>query len=192
MSIRMISQIIVSIVLISVAIVTTITSGLIMTRFLSSYKPHNIIIVRIGEPTIDVIPTSQGIHIHVSHKLMNLGDEISIFALYTQILLKGTTGKSILLSCRYVAPGSLLLNSQYPLSLPPTDMPTDIPVLLPGEVISITSVCSINRTDIINLFTSSWSSDLVEANTYYLYSRIFYIQYYKVVGVGYASDIILY
>ncbi|MEM1842468.1 MAG: hypothetical protein QXL19_08845 [Ignisphaera sp.] len=192
MAIRMISQIIVSIVLISVVIVVTISSGLIMNRFLSNYKPRNIIIVRVGEASIDVIPTSQEIYIHVSQKIMNLGDEISILALHTQILLKGITGRSMLLSCRYIAPGLLMINPQYPLSLPLTDIPIDIPVLLPGEIVSITSVCSINKTDIINLFTSSWSSDLVEANTYYLYSRIHYIHYYKEVGVGYASDIILY
>jgi len=151
--VRLVSQIVVSMVLLSVAVVAAVSSGVTMTRTLSSYRPSNPVLMRIDAPSIDVFCDPQTVNLKVSFKVLYLGDtDITIVGGLTYILLKGTTGRSTMLSCVFTVPRTLA----------------------PGTVATVSSTCTISRTELVNLFSSSWTGDIVKANTYYLYSKIYY------------------
>ncbi|MEM4584000.1 MAG: hypothetical protein QW611_03405 [Ignisphaera sp.] len=154
MAIRLISQIVVSLVLLSVVVVAAISSGLTMTRTLSSYRLPNLVYMRVDTPSVDVFYNQQDVVLKISFKVMYLGDtDTSIVGVVTYVLLKGTTGRSMILQCPYV----------------------DLKTLAPGSVAILTPTCRISRSDLVNLFSSSWTGDIVKMNTYYLYSKVYYI-----------------
>ncbi|MEM1693959.1 MAG: hypothetical protein QW456_07120 [Ignisphaera sp.] len=150
MPVRLVSQIVVSIVLLSVAVATAVSSGMMLTRVLSSYRSTGPVLVRIDNPSIDLSAPSR---LRVTFKMLNLGDtSVTIVGIVTNILIKGTTGRSMIKVCS--SPSGK--------------------ILAPGAVETVTVVCEISTAELVDLFSSSWTGDMIKANTYYLYTKIYY------------------
>lgn len=150
---RIISQIVVSIVLLSVAAVMTATSGSMLMRTLSSYRPTSSMVVRVGSPSLDLSTVSSD-ELIASVKVLNMGSTpVQIANGFMYILLRGTTGRSKIQICP-------MMNT--PLTIPP------------GQIVTITVTCSITQSELRDLFTSSWTGDVVKANSFYLFMRVVY------------------
>jgi archaellum component FlaG (FlaF/FlaG flagellin family) len=150
---KAISQLIVSILLVGVALAAGSILSYVVTETLSTYTPSQIMISRIGDVEVELSRiTTSYYSFDVSTKLVNLGSELyTISSGYITILVKGTTGRGKVYSCS-------VRNSM---------------TLEPGAIQTLKATCIISKSDLQTLFgTQSPPADTVKQSISFLYLNI--------------------
>lgn len=150
---RGISQIVVSLLLLSVAVVVTATTGSTLMRMLSFYRPSSDILVRVGDPSLD-IDVSGGMYylFKVSVNILNMGSiQLQVQDGSVYVLFRGTTGTSRIQTCWL---------SNAPIIIPP------------GSTATVQATCPLTTAQVTELFGSSWTGDIMRRNTYFLFMRL--------------------
>lgn len=150
---RAISQIVVSLLLLSVAVAVTASSGSTIMRMVSSYRPNSNILIRVGEPSLDIdMVTTSFFIFRASVSLLNMGSvPIQVTDGSVYLLIRGTTGRSKVHVCWF----------------------TNVPfVISPGSTITVQARCTIPPSEIVSLFSSSWTGDLIKGNVFYVFMRV--------------------
>lgn len=154
-----ISQLIVAILLVGVAIATGSTLSFMVSGLMEVYMPRQISVSRIGEVEAEVVlePGATDYTLLVNTKLVNLGSTPFILSgipgiqAYTVVLVKGTTGKGVILECPIQ--GNVMI--------------------MPGEIESIKAMCSLEPALLNELYgVENPPSYLVEGSVRYLYIKI--------------------
>ncbi len=153
---RSVSQIIVAILLVGAAVVAGSLLSYIVTDMISTYKPSEVMIARVGSINVELREVSSGYYYFtVSTKLANLGTEpLTLRGGYITILVKGTTGKAIIRMCAIYR---------------------DV-TISPGEIRDLTGICQFDKATLKDLFgTSTPPADKVKHSIVFLYlhTRLF-------------------
>jgi len=147
---RAVSQVIVAILLVGVAVVAGTMLSYIVTNSVALYKPSNVMVARVGEISVELSDINSGFYsFEVTTRLVNLGSQPLVLSSGSiVVLVKGSTGRSRIISCN--VQNQIVLN--------------------PGEIKDFTAFCDISRSTLNELFgTQSPRADTVKSSMVFLY-----------------------
>jgi len=153
---RGISQIVVAVLLAGTAIVAGSMLSYIVTDILTMHRPSSNIIARVGDVNAELSNvSSSGYTFVVTTKLVNLGTEpVLVQNGSVVVLIKGTAGRSKIMRCNITTPVTIG----------------------PGEIKDVVGQCFVSRSDVQNLFGSSYvAADVIKSSMTFLYLQVYVV-----------------
>lgn len=152
---KSISQIIIAILLVGVAIVSGSILAYMVSDLIKSYQPSQVMISRIGRVEVELhsIQSSGNYWFTVSTKLSNLGTTpYTVPDGWIVVLVKGSTGQGRILKCSL----------------------SESETIMPGEIKTISATCSLSPGELEELFGETTPpADEVKQAFRYLYMYLY-------------------